>query len=545
MADESAFLHHGPCAECGSSDANAFYDDGHTHCFSCGVTKAGDSAPSPKRGRMSKSKTEFVQGEVQALTKRGITAETCEKWGYKVGRHHDRPVQIANYISDGKIVAQKIRYPDKTFEVVGDGKSLPLYGQHLWRDGGKSVTVTEGEIDALTMSQLFGNKWPVVSVPNGAQGAKKSIKKALPWLEQFESVIFMFDNDEPGQEAARECALLLTPGKAKIATLPLKDANEMLQAGRGKEVIDAFWGAKVYRPDGIISGDEIKLADLLRAVPPGFTTRYPLLNEKLNGLRKGELTLLTAGTGVGKSTLAREIAAHMIQSGMSTGNVYLEESYTKTAQGYIAIDRDIPLGHLRCNPGLLTPEQYEESFKRMIANGRTYFYNHFGSLESENLLAKLHYFATGLDVDYIFLDHISIVVSGQESSREGERKDIDILMTKLRQLIEQTGVGVIAICHLKMVEGKPHEEGGRVTLSHLRGSGTLKQLSDNIVALERDQQGDDPDESLIRVLKCREFGRLGPADTLKYSHETGRLLPFEEPEFGDETAMAEDKKEDF
>lgn len=545
MADESAFLHHGPCAECGSSDANAFYDDGHTHCFSCGVTKAGDSAPSPKRGRMSKSKTEFVQGEVQALTKRGITAETCEKWGYKVGRHHDRPVQIANYISDGKIVAQKIRYPDKTFEVVGDGKSLPLYGQHLWRDGGKSVTVTEGEIDALTMSQLFGNKWPVVSVPNGAQGAKKSIKKALPWLEQFESVIFMFDNDEPGQEAARECALLLTPGKAKIATLPLKDANEMLQAGRGKEVIDAFWGAKVYRPDGIISGDEIKLADLLRAVPPGFTTRYPLLNEKLNGLRKGELTLLTAGTGVGKSTLAREIAAHMIQSGMSTGNVYLEESYTKTAQGYIAIDRNVPLGHLRCSPSLLTPEQYEESFKRMIANGRTYFYNHFGSLESENLLAKLHYFATGLDVDFIFLDHISIVVSGQESSREGERKDIDILMTRLRQLIEQTGVGVIAICHLKMVEGKPHEEGGRVTLSHLRGSGTLKQLSDNIVALERDQQGDDPDESLIRVLKCREFGKLGPADTLKYSHETGRLLPFEEPEFEDETGGARDKKEDF
>jgi len=546
QVDGSHFVGHEPCPECGSSDALARYSDGHANCFSCKKYYPPDGAESkPKKGRM-KEKHEFVQGEVQTLSKRNISEETCEKWNYKVGEHHGKKVQIANYVRDGKVVAQKLRYSDKTFQVIGEGKDMPLFGQHLWRDGGKMVTVTEGEIDALSVSQLWENKWPVVSVPNGAQGAKKSIKVALPWLEQFETVVFMFDNDEPGIAAAKECALLLTPGKAKIATLPLKDANEMLVAHRGPEVINAIWGAKVYRPDGIISGDEIKLEDLQKATPPGFVTRYPKLNEMLNGLRKGELTLLTAGTGVGKSTLAREIAAHMIQSGKRTGNVYLEESYTKTAQGYIAIDRNVPLGRLRCSPDLVTPEQYAESFARMIANGRTYFYNHFGSLASDNLLAKLHYFATGLDTDFIFLDHISIVVSGQESSREGERKDIDILMTKLRQLIEQTGVGVVAIAHLKMVDGTPHEEGGRVTLSHLRGSGTLKQLSDNIIALERDQQGEDPDESLIRVLKCREFGKLGPADTLKYNHETGRLLPFDkEPAFDDETNADGGKKEDF
>lgn len=548
MTDESSFIQHEPCPSCGSSDALARYSDGHGFCWSCKKYHHanGEVTEQPKRGRMSKTH-EFVNGETQALSKRCISEETCSKWNYQVGEQHGKKVQIANYVRDGKIVAQKLRYADKTFQVIGDGKQMPLFGQHLWRDGGKMVTVTEGEIDALSVSQMWGNKWPVVSVPNGAQSAKKSIKNALPWLEQFETVVFMFDNDEPGREAAEECALLLTPGKAKIATLPLKDANEMLVAQRGNEIIDAIWGAKVYRPDGIVSGDEIKLADLQKAVPPGFATRYPQLNEMLNGLRKGELTLLTAGTGVGKSTLAREIAAHMIQSGLSTGNVYLEESYTKTAQGYIAIDQNVQLGRLRCSPELITPEKYAESFARMIANGRTYFYNHFGSLASDNLLAKLHYFATGLDVDFIFLDHISIVVSGQESSREGERKDIDILMTKLRQLIEQTGVGVVAICHLKMVDGTPHEEGGRVTLSHLRGSGTLKQLSDNIIALERDQQGDDPDESLIRVLKCREFGKLGPADTLKYNHETGRLLPFDKaPAFDDETTPASGgKKEDF
>jgi twinkle protein len=140
------------------------------------------------------------------------------------------------------------------------------------------------------------------------------------------------------------------------------------------------------------------------------------------------------------------------------------------------------------------------------------------------LLSKLRYLAVGCKCDFIILDHISIVVSGQESSSEGERKDIDILMTNLRSLVENTGVGVIAIVHLSKPPGVSHEEGGRVTLSHLRGSGSLKQLPDNVVAMERDQQSDTKsDESTIRVLKNREFGELGLADTVVYDRETGRL----------------------
>src|SRR5690606_19316419 len=125
-------------------------------------------------------------------------------------------------------------------------------------------------IDALTVSQLQGNKWPVVSIPNGAQGAAKAIKKSLDWIEGFEKVVFMFDMDEAGQLAAKECAKLITPGKAYIASLPLKDANEMLLAGRGKEVIDAIWDAKAFRPDGIVYGSDITLAQIRDNVSVGY-----------------------------------------------------------------------------------------------------------------------------------------------------------------------------------------------------------------------------------------------------------------------------------
>lgn len=480
-------------------------------------------------------------GEIRPLSSRSISADTCAKWKYEVTRHKGRPAQVANYFDKGRKVAQKVRYPDKDFTILGDAKAMPLYGQWLWPDSGKRVVITEGEIDALSVSQLQNNKWPVVSLPNGAQGAVKAIKKALEWLEGFDEVVLMFDQDDAGQEAIDEVAPLFRPGKCKIASIPLKDANEMLVAGRGKELISAIWDAKAYRPDGIVSGDDITL-DYLRAEPVrGYDTQYPLLNAKLFGLRKGELTLFTAGTGVGKSTIVREIGYHFNRlHGLSLGNIFLEENYRKTAQSYIALDNDIPLGRLRANPAMLPDVEWERSRRELISNGRTYFYNHFGSVDEDNLLAKLRYFAVGLGVDYILLDHISIVVSGLDSSREGERKDIDKLMTHLRALIEETGVGVIAIAHLaKSGQGHAaHEEGGRVRLNDLRGSGTLKQIPDNIIALERDQQDEEhKDEALIRVLKNREHGDLGPADVVRYDHDTGRLraqleeaLPAEEEE---------------
>lgn len=401
------------------------------------------------------------------------------------------------------------------------------------------LTITEGEIDALSVSQAQDNKWPVVSVPNGAQGAVKAIEKSFEWVTSFDRINIWFDNDEPGIKAAKAVADILPPGKAFIVRADLKDANEYLKAKRAGEIVNLIWRAEPHRPDGIVSGSEITLESLREALAVGYSLPYPRLSEMLHGLRKRELTLLTAGSGIGKSTLAREVAYHLHQEhGLTIGNVYLEESKEKTAQGYVAIHNNIPLGTLREKPESLSEEDWQRSLAETI-HTRMFFYDHFGSLDSANLLSKLRYMAVGCKCDFIVLDHISIVVSGQESSSEGERKDIDILMTNLRSLVENTGVGVIAIVHLSKPPGVAHEEGGRVTLSHLRGSGSLKQLSDNVVAMERDQQGDTSEESLIRILKNREFGELGEADTVVYNRETGRL------EVGFGKTMGEPENEDF
>ena len=213
--DSSAtFLAHLPCEKCGSSDANSLYDDGHTYCFSCNSYGAADettksnSEDTPFTTVQNKGDEEahslYSQGQTQALKSRNINADTVRHFGYRVagGRH------VAPYYRNGSLVAVKTRDKDKNFRIVGDGSNLPLFGQWLQAKG-KRLFVVEGEIDAMSLSQALGNKWPVVSVPQGAQAAPKAIRRELEWLQNFDEVVFMFDSDGPGKEAANACAEVL------------------------------------------------------------------------------------------------------------------------------------------------------------------------------------------------------------------------------------------------------------------------------------------------------------------------------------------------
>ena len=460
--------------------------------------------------------TSFISGEPQAIARRNLTEETCRKWGYWVGKDQGEWVQIANYKTrDGKPVGQKIRRADKKFAVKGE--LMGLYGQHLWRDGGRRVVVTEGEIDALSVSQAMDNKWPVVSVPNGAGAAKKYVAQAIDWLERYEKVVFCFDMDDVGRKGAAECAALLTPGKGYIAELPLKDPNDMLTSGKSKDLISCLYDAREYRPDGIVNGKE--LWDLVSNRDEHKAVPYPYfsLNELTHGMRLGELVTVCAGSGIGKSLFCREIAHHLLGLGETVGYIALEESVRRTCLGIMGIHLNKPL-HLEEDE--VEQEALLPAFEETVGNGKFYTYDHFGSMDSDNLLSKIRYLIKGFDCKWIFLDHLSIVISGIQG--DDERRLIDNTMTKLRSLVEETGCGMILVSHLKRVDNG-HEEGGRVSLHHLRGSQAIAQLSDMVIGLERNQQaGTTSNETRVRVLKNRFSGQTGHCTTLGYDHDTGR-----------------------
>lgn len=473
---------------------------------------------------------DLLRGEPRALTRRGLSMKTCEKFGYWIGEDSKgESVQIANYRHDGQVAAQKIRTRDKNFWIAGDASEMGLFGQHLWRDAGKRVVITEGEIDAMSLAQVFGLSWPVVSLPRGAADAKRAVSEALEWLEAYDDVVLMFDMDVAGRTAASECAPLFSPGKCRIAELPLKDANEMLVADRAKELTTAVYEARTYRPGGIVNG-----ADLWEAMEsrnqPGLEYPFPELTKMTMGQHMGTLVMWTSGTGMGKSTAVAEVAYDLLmRHGLRVGYVALEESVGRTAQRFVGLHMNKPI-HLDGYEG--TAEERRAAFDEVMGTGRFWTYDHFGSMEEDSLFSKLRYLAKGCGCDVIIIDHLSIVVSGLDDNSD-ERKLIDRVMTKLRSLVEETGILMHVVSHLKRADGdKGHEEGARVTLAQLRGSHSIAQLSDDVIAFERDQQSaDEADISTTRVLKCRLTGNTGIAGRNKYDKATGRMFPYVQSHF--------------
>jgi len=285
-----------------------------------------------------------------------------------------------------------------------------------------------------------------------------------------------------------------------------------------------MWDAKPYRPDGIINA-----ADLWERVRKpkennSFEYPWPALQAKTLGARKGELVVLTAGSGVGKSAVVREINFHLLKQGLTVGNLMLEENVDRTALGYMGLYLNKPLHISREG---VTEDQLHEAFTETTGSGRLWLYDHFGSTSASNLLDRVRYLAVGCGCDFITLDHLSIAVSDAEANDTNldERKLIDMLMTKLRSLVEELGIGLFVISHLKRPSGdRGHEQGATTSLSQLRGSHSIAQLADFVIGMERDQQDEDTrNETTLRVLKNRFSGETGEAGMLTYGPLTGRL----------------------
>lgn len=512
-----------PCPKCGSSDAVAVNDDGWSTCFSCkarwspGAERLRDHNLGGQEAVLSTSETRGLVEDIRVapLGDRGITRETVTRYGYGLARLNGATVQVAPYHDDsGRIVAQKIRYPGKKFEVRGSLKDARLFGEHLWPGKGRMVVVTEGELDAMAAYQAQGSRWATVSLPSGAAGAEKAIRKSLDWLCGFERVVLAFDMDEPGQAAAVKAAQVLPPGKAYIARLPAKDACECLKQAKSAELKSAFWDARPWRPDGILDGAEAWEKAVAQDDVPALPWGLPLLDQMTKGIRPGEVVVVTGGTGSGKTTLVQQLVVDQLGNGTRVGLLSLESPLRRVVLDLSSIAMRRPRTDDLSESGV-------EAMWEAISEGLS-LYNHFGSTGSENILSRMRYMARALGCKVLVLDHLSIVVSGFGAD-EDERRTLDRVMTQLATLAQEVEAAIIVVCHLRRPREGAHEEGGRVTLSDLRSSGSIAQLAHTVVAVERDQQSGDKDATL-RVLKCRHTGCLGPADVVKYDPEKSRLV---------------------
>ena len=264
------------------------------------------------------------------------------------------------------------------------------------------------------------------------------------------------------------------------------------------------------------------------------------MNEKTYGMRTGELITFTSGAGMGKSSIIRELMHHIMLSTLDNiGVLCMEENIKHTAFNLMSVEANARL-YIKEIRDQYTPEQLKEWQKKTIDTNRFYAFDHFGSISNNEILDRVRYMAKALDCKWIFLDHLSILVSGNEEFGD-ERKSIDVLMTKLRSLVEETGIALMLVSHLRRPTGdRGHEDGREVSLSHLRGSASIAHLSDSVIALERNQQAEDEHEAnttTIRILKNRYTGDTGIACYLHYNKETGRMSQVDNPFMEEDDAI--------
>jgi len=509
---DSQFVRHEPCPNCTSSDAFAVYSDGGGYCFSCGHHVRGSGADAGESTPASPERIAY-DGDFARLPKRRISEDTCKKFNVRVA---EGVVRFPYYSSAGQVVGYKERNASKDFRWHGKNSDKRLFGQNLF-GGGKSLVITEGEMDALSVWQARPN-WPVMSLPSGAQGAKKALAAQLTELMKFDEIILMFDADEPGVKAAEECVSLFPPDKVFLASLgSYKDASEALQANDAEAIRQAVWNKRTHSPASIIDGRT--LFDLVSTPLHGKDADWPYhsLNDVTSGLRLGELVTVTAGSGVGKSTFCGETAVSLIDQGFNVGYIALEESIKRTGLRLMTVKANKPL-HLSNE---IPTDQLRAAFDATVGSGHVYLRDGFGSIDPEVILSDIRFMVKAHDVKFVILDHLSILLSGNESA--DERKTLDVVMTKLRSFVEETGIGMILISHLRRAhQDKGHEDGAQISLSQLRGSHSIAQLSDLVLAIQR-SVSDGSDQAELKVLKNRFNGQTGPAGYLAYDKDTGRL----------------------
>lgn len=527
----SRLIKHTSCENCGSSDAKAIYSDGHRFCFSCShYFPPEDDIEEEKLNNLFQTSKVYTENKPRVIQPilvnfedmedRGISKATAEK--YQVFRSPDSFYSwVYPSFKNGVHVGNKLRQAEKKgFSVEGDVHA-ELFGQHLFPPGSaRTITVCEGRDDAMAAYQMQGSRYPFVSVDNAAT-ARKDCADNYEYLNSFDEIVLCFDKDEPkllpdgtvrypGQDAAQAVAAMFPPKKVRILTLSkAKDANEYLKNGWAREFEKEWWNAPTWTPQGIVLGtdlwDEISKEDTTESVSYPFSG----LNELTYGLRLSELVIVTADTGVGKTQILREITHHLLNNTPhAIGMMFLEEPMKDTGLGIMSVEANKPL-HLPDVRASISKEELRKYYDKTVNSDRIILYDHFGSNEISDLLAKIRHMAA-MGAKYIILDHLSIVVSDQSGD---ERKQLDEISTKIKQLTIELNICVIAVIH-------QNRQG------QIRGTAGVEQLANIVIKLYRDKESEDPfrrNVTKVSVQKNRFCGRTGPACYLFYDSESGRL----------------------
>lgn len=512
------------------------------HCHKVVENPYGNNPPDPSKIKVKTP--EEIQEEIQDIRScptmpikhRDLEPEDWAFFGVRLMlSEHDgkTPYAVAHpYTKNGAITGFKVKLLNrKTMWSVGETRDADLYGwERAKLIGGQTLYITEGEEDAIAlrkiMRTLSGGEYDyaVVSLPSGTDSVNKSIGRLASDINaRFKKVVLVFDNDEPGDKAAKEARKILP--HAHIAKLPCKDANECLSKGRLKAARDAcvFQSREAKLDLPILKASSI-MDDILQEPEWGKTYPWPQLDKLTYGQRKGELISIGGGTGVGKTLIGHELIAHNgVNHGWKTLAIMLEETPAETFKNVAGKIDNVPY-HVPRKEG-------QAPFDMNVLKHTVRKVDQFLTVwdittieDAETTWAQIENVvrAQGQYYDVVMIDNGTALSEGLTAS---ERNDfISKVASEFAKLAVKFDFMAVMFSHLNAPQnGRSHENGGKVLESQFTGSRALQRYSHMMFGFERNKMACDTSCSKIAVLKNRKFGRTGQLKTY-YKAETGRLI---------------------
>lgn len=533
------------CIDCGSSDGKQIFEkqDGSTnsYCFACekfdpmtDATALIKSVPvRPKIFNLN----DYSKLPSADIPERGLKKETVALFGVKLEFDEATGKISKHYYPDtkqGKLTGYEVRsVAEKSFSSIGDRRgAVDLWGREIaLKHGSNKLFITEGRCDAMALYQCiventapkYKNYLPsVVSLTRGASGGHKDIINNRSFIEKYRDVVLVLDNDSAGDKVTKD--ILKSFPSFKVCKLPLKDANDMLLADRGKELYQAaVWDSTIQRLGETVSVDDALIEEALVRPKMGLSYPWPSLDRLTHGIRESSIIILGAAPKQGKSEFKNQLVHHLCMFHDRQVGVYdLEVHPIKTLKQVAS--KEAKTNFLRpdnnyCDDLL---KSTLEKFK-----GKISLYDRSGSRDWGDIRIAIEeqYLLDG--ITHFFIDPLTALVSRFSSSEAND--ELNLILTDMSDLVQMYPITIFAFSHLnpKAKGAKSHEQGGKVLSSEFTGSRALEKWSNLGLGIERDRSDDCPEEernhSKVKILYCRDFGNYGSVDMF-YNTETTEYL---------------------
>ena len=512
-----------PFISCGSSDAFCWNDVKLTgHCKSCDegypskekqFDWARDKYPLNGNKDYSMNVTNFTPKRIEDVSDgsyvnmRGIQSNVMQEYGvltYDTRQEYVYP--------SGGIKVRNLK--EKGFYAKGGFKGDELFGMNLFTAGSsKMVTITEGELDTLSVAQILKSSYsnPVVSLPS-ATPSKKLWENCSDWLNSFDKIVLSVDDDDAGNALADRVSKLFPNKVYRVDHRPYKDANEFLQAGKGREFKQAWWAARKYTPENVMNTTEDFLS-LYQDTPEHqyIPTGIQALDDKILGLMQGHFTVIKAPTGIGKTEIMRYLEYNMLQREVPIAAWHLEETKLRSLLGLVSYECNDNLTRRDLIDEKGAEDQVVDAIGKLTKDENFYQFYLSDGQGADDLIDQIRYFALACGVKFVFFEPIQdVLVGSSDDSKEQMLADLSVRLSKLSA---ELNVGIVTIAHTN--------DDGQMKYCRMIG-----QRASVIIDLKRDKDADDIKErntTYLSIEKNRPCSEEGNAGMMRFNTETFTL----------------------